>query len=75
MERYRNYLSSNPGIKVAIVAHITSPSTLVLPVKEIVQVCREFNVKVIIDGAHAPGQLDIDVLDIGADYYIGIYVL
>lgn len=71
VERYRDYLSSHPEIRVAIIDHITSPSTLVLPVKDIVKICHQFGVAVIIDGAHAPGQIEINVEDIGAEYYTG----
>ena len=39
--------------------------------KELTKLCREHGAIVLIDGAHAPGVLDIDVEDIGADYYTG----
>ncbi|XP_019860468.1 PREDICTED: putative L-cysteine desulfhydrase 1 [Amphimedon queenslandica] len=71
VQRYRDYLSSHSDVHVAIVDHITSPSTLLLPVKEIVSVCHEFGVAVIIDGAHAPGQVEINVEDINAEFYTG----
>ena len=71
VERYRNYLSNHCDIRVAIVDHITSPSAMLLPVKDIVNVCHEFGVKVIVDGAHAPGQVQIDVNDLGAEFYVG----
>ena len=71
VERYRDYLSSHSDVHIAIVDHITSPSTLLLPVKDIVAVCHEFGVAVIIDGAHAPGQVEINVEDINAEFYTG----
>ena len=69
VEKYRSYLSMHPDVKVAVIDHITSPSTIVLPVKEIVQVCREKGVVTIIDGAHAIGHLPIDMKEINPDYY------
>lgn len=69
IEKYRSYLSSHPNIKVAVIEHITSPSTIVLPVKEIVQVCREKGVVTIIDGAHAVGHLKLNLKEIDPDYY------
>lgn len=71
VQKYRDYLSSHSDVHVAIVDHITSPSTLLLPVKDIVAVCHEFGVAVIIDGAHAPGQVGINVEDINAEFYTG----
>ena len=71
VERYRTYLSAHPDVRVTVVDHISSPSTMLLPLKEIVKVCHEYGVTVIVDGAHAPGQLEIDLTDIGAEYYTG----
>ena len=51
--------------------HITSPSAIVIPVKEVVRVCQERGVRVIVDGAHCPGQLPLNMTELGADYYIG----
>ena len=55
----------------ALVDHITSPSAVVMPVKEIVRVCRERGVKVMVDAAHSPGQLPLDVKDTGAQFLTG----
>lgn len=43
--------------RVALMSHVTSSSGLVLPIEEIVRALREKNVRVIVDGAHAPGML------------------
>ena len=60
-----------PAVRLAVFDHITSPTALVLPVKRLAQVCRRYNVTVLIDGAHAPGQLPLDVCEVGADFYVG----
>jgi isopenicillin-N epimerase len=57
--------------RLAVVDHITSESALVLPVAEIVAGCRRKGVPVVVDGAHAPGALALDVPAIGADWYVG----
>ena len=60
-----------PKTKLLIVDHITSPSALVLPIAEILAAVRPLGVPVLVDGAHAPGQLALDLAALGADFYIG----
>ena len=57
--------------KIVLLDHITSPTALVFPVKRLVEELHAKGVQVLIDGAHAPGMLDIDLLELGADYYTG----
>jgi isopenicillin-N epimerase len=58
-----------PRTKLLLIDHITSPTALVVPVAEIVCIAREQGVFTIVDGAHAPGSIDLDVDAIGADAY------
>jgi isopenicillin-N epimerase len=56
--------------RLVIVDHIAAESALVFPVEQIVKACHERGVPVLVDGAHVPGQLPLNVSTIGADFYI-----
>lgn len=60
-----------PRTRIAVLDHITSASALVLPIARMVGLCRERGVQVLVDGAHAPGQVALDVTALGADWYTG----
>jgi isopenicillin-N epimerase len=57
--------------RVISLSHITSPTALILPVAEICRRAREAGIITVVDGAHAPGHIEIDVEAIGADFYGG----
>lgn len=57
-------------VRLAVIDHITSMPSVVIPVKELTRICREEGVdQVFVDAAHAIGNVKIDVQDIGADFY------
>jgi isopenicillin-N epimerase len=66
-------LISNIGIRTraVVVSHITSPTALVQPVEEICAAARRAGVFTIVDGAHAPGQVALDIEAIWPDVYAG----
>ena len=59
-----------PRTRLAIVDHITAESALVLPIADIVARLRAQGVAVLVDGAHAPGAIGVDLESIGADWYV-----
>jgi isopenicillin-N epimerase len=60
-----------PGISLAVIDHVTSPTGLVFPIEEIIRLCHANGTKVIIDGAHGPGMLPLNLDQLGADWYTG----
>lgn len=60
-----------PRTRMLVVDHITSGSSLVLPIAEIAARCRARGVVTLIDGAHAPGTLPLDLPSLGVDFYVG----
>ena len=63
--------AASPATKAIVISHITSPTALILPVAEICRRARRLGILTIIDGAHAPGQVNVDLNEIGADMYAG----
>ncbi len=55
--------------RIALLDHVTSATALVLPIRRIVQALRARGVETIVDGAHAPGMVEVHVAEIGAAYY------
>jgi isopenicillin-N epimerase len=60
-----------PRTRLAVVDHITSASALVLPLRRIVDVCHAAGVPMLVDGAHWPAQVPLDMRACGADWYAG----
>ncbi|QDU75772.1 Isopenicillin N epimerase [Bremerella volcania] len=55
--------------RLIFISHITSTTALTLPVAKICQRARDAGILTMIDGAHAPGQIDVNLKEIGADFY------
>jgi isopenicillin-N epimerase len=65
----RFWAGVTPRTRVVFLSHITSPTALIFPVREICQRARAAGILSIIDGAHTIGQIPLDVQAIGADFY------
>jgi isopenicillin-N epimerase len=57
--------------RVLFISHITSPTAIIFPIKGLIDRARAHNIITIVDGAHAPGQIDLNLIELGADFYSG----
>jgi isopenicillin-N epimerase len=57
--------------RLAVLDHVTSASALVLPIAAMTALCRQRGVPVLVDGAHGPGQVNLNVAALGVDWYMG----
>lgn len=61
----------SPRTKMIFISHITSSTALVLPVKEICDMAKQKGLMTFVDGAHAPGHVDLNLRELKADIYTG----
>ena len=60
-----------PRTRVLFMSHITSPTAVTLPVEALVARAKAAGIWTVVDGAHAPGQVDVDLTDLDVDFYGG----
>ncbi len=60
-----------PRTRLIFASHISSTTALIFPVAELCAAARQHGIPTLIDGAHAPGHIDLDLDAIGADFYTG----
>ncbi|KAM3092948.1 aminotransferase class V-fold PLP-dependent enzyme [Phormidesmis sp. 146-35] len=60
-----------PKTRLALLDHVTSQTGLVFPIAQLIQALRERGIDTLIDGAHAPGMIELDLKKLGATYYTG----
>ncbi len=61
----------NERTRAIFLSHITSATSVILPVREICRRAREAGILTIVDGAHAPGQIPLDLAELEVDIYAG----
>lgn len=61
----------NSNTKVVFLNQMSSATALIFPVKEICDKAQQLGLITIVDGAHVPGHIDLDIADLDPDYYTG----
>jgi isopenicillin-N epimerase len=67
VERFAKALTAKT--RIIVFSHITTVTGLMLPVKEICAMARQRGVLTHVDGAHAPGQISLNMHELGCDFY------
>lgn len=58
-----------PQTRLVVIDHVTARTALVLPVAAVAAACHARGVPVLVDGAHAPGAIPLDIPSLGVDWY------
>jgi isopenicillin-N epimerase len=61
----------NSKTKIVFLNHMSSSTALIFPVKEICDKAKELGLITIVDGAHVPGHIDLNIVELNPDFYTG----
>ncbi|MFM2077332.1 MAG: hypothetical protein RJA49_1222, partial [Actinomycetota bacterium] len=67
----RVWAAVTPRTKVVFLSHLTSATALIFPVQELCRRAREAGILAIVDGAHVPAHIPLDIEALGCDIYTG----
>ena len=56
---------------IIFISQITSPTALILPIKKIIEYAKKNDIITIVDGAHVPGHIELNIHELGCDFYTG----
>ncbi len=68
IDAYARAFAEHPNLKMTLVTHVNNLTGLIHPVKEIATLAKSHGADVILDSAHALGQIDFDLLGLGVDF-------
>lgn len=68
LQTYRDAFTQHPRLKLMALTHVTHRTGLVMPVEAIAKAAREHDVDVILDGAHALGQIEFNLAELGIPF-------
>lgn len=63
--------ATNNNTRLILLDHIASPTALIFPIEKISKLLKNSNTEILIDGAHAPGAIELNIEKLGVDYYTG----
>lgn len=58
-----------PATRLVLLDHVSSETALVFPLAAMAVACKARGVDVLVDGAHAPGAIELDIASLGVDWY------
>lgn len=68
LQTYRETFAQYPRLKMMALTHVTHRTGLVMPVEAIARAAREHGIDVILDGAHALGQIEFNLAALGIQF-------
>ena len=61
----------NKNTRMAVIDHVSSPLAIIYPLEKMLAICNATGIKSLVDGAHAPGMLPVNLHSMNADWYVG----